>query len=109
MRNIISLLIATCLLCSPAWAGAEKCILPEPDHRAEDTSPPSIKGKITSVHESRSGDLEVYIGASNKPQKVRIDDQTKIFTVYGGHVQQGELIPGLTVSVWFIAAVILPE
>lgn len=85
------------LLSLSGWVlGADQCILPVADGGELDPVPASIKGIIASVTES---ELTVE---GREPLKIRLNEKTEMFTVYGGAVDPEELKPGLHAFIWFL-------
>jgi len=90
-------LIATQIACAH---GAY--VLPVADGGAREPSPPSIEGRIAQVdHGNVAIDLQELAGKPAKQVTIRVDQDTEIFTVYGGYVSLSELAPGQRVRVWF--------
>jgi hypothetical protein len=75
---------------------ADECNLPTPDGTVTNPSPPSVQGVITKASPGK-------ITVSNKNEKniITYENETKLFTVYGGIVFAREIMVGQHVLVWY--------
>ena len=91
------ILIATQIACAH---GAY--VLPVADGGAREPSPPSIEGRIAQIDCGNVAiDLQEMAGTPAKQVTIQLDQDTQLFTVYGGYVSPSELAPGQRVRVWF--------
>ena len=90
-------LLAVFLLSAPTLAIAGKCVLPVADGGDREPSPASLRGRIVDVApgrivvESRDGNRRV----------VQLTQQSGLWTVYGGGVDEADLRPGQHTRIWF--------
>jgi len=99
------LLVATLIAFISAkvvYADTAKYVLPNSDYNKETPSPACIDGVVMEVH---ANSLLVN-GKSNIGDKsivrVKIDNRTSIFTVYGGLVFAHEIQKGIKLRVWYL-------
>ena len=88
------------ILTLSAIAGENKYILPNADYNAETPSEACFSGAITKIEK---GSITVS-GTENideKSFKIIINEETEIFTVYGGYVSPEQLKNGIKLKVWF--------
>lgn len=107
--KLVNVFLITCITLnlSSIVFGADdlKCVLPSPDGGGPEPSPPSVKGKIVCVE---PGIIQVETEPARAKQKelrhvrIRVNDQTKIFTFFGGYVAQNELAVRQQAHIWYV-------
>jgi len=79
-------------------------VLPVADGQGPTPSKPSFRGEIVKV---TLGLVTVRGETEPKQSEFRVNDQTQLFTVYGGFVSKQELAVGLKANVWYVGCDIL--
>ena len=79
---------------SPIWA--TDCVLPAADGGRENSSSPSIIGRIQAMR----GHSVVIRTAQGVSYTVGIEPSTELFTAYGGGFEFSELASGQYASIW---------
>ena len=96
MKRFIAIAVFSFLFYGQTSAGTSACVLPVADGGDVESSPPSAQGVIANV----SHDQIVLNGQKSKP--IRLEKETKLFTVYGGFVEAKDIKVGQHVFVWFV-------
>lgn len=97
MPHRLSCVVIALLLSSVSLPIAAACVLPVPDGGNIEPSPASLVGEITSV-----APAELVVRAANGAvTRVSMSDETGIWTVYGGWMEEAELRPGQHALIWF--------
>lgn len=87
------------LLILPAHANQQKCRYPTADGAEENPSPPSVVGTTISVSRQT---IVVSEDETKRKIKIKIDNDTLMFTEFGGMVKKNELKKGHHLSVWYV-------
>jgi hypothetical protein len=74
----------------------EPYVLPTADGDGPTPSRPTLEGRISII----SADRIRVTPQSGEPSVYRLTSDTKLFTVYGGHLDAAELLVGQHVRVW---------
>jgi hypothetical protein len=103
MKFITQILLTVFLTISvlPAIAGEKKYALPNADYNAETPSEPCFTGTIIRVEKGRIFVSGVDNLGRNDTSEILIEENTSIFTVYGGYVSPDQLEKGIKLKVWF--------
>lgn len=96
MVHRFSLAVAA-FLCAMPFQAAADCVLPVPDGGDIEPSTPSLVGVISSVV---PGGLVVRTSLGTLTH-VLLNDQTGLWTVYGGGVDAAQLRQGQHALIWF--------
>ena len=89
--------VAAFLFSAVSFPIAAACVLPIPDGGDTEPSPASLVGVITRV---ATAGLVVRT-ANGALTRVSLRDETGIWTVYGGPIEDAELRPGQHALIWF--------
>jgi len=100
MIKLKSGLIYVLLVFSPAIQ-AGQYILPEPDYRPDNVAKPCLTGIIVSVEKEFITMREDGSKTAQNTIKIKIGKETSVFTVYGGFVMKGQLLPKQKLKVWY--------
>ena len=103
MKFITQILLTVFLTISvvPAIAGEKKYVLPNADYNAETPSEACFTGTIIRVEKRKIFVSGVDNLGRNDTLEILIDEDTSIFTVYGGYVSPDQLKKGINLKVWF--------
>lgn len=94
MRRL--LLLVVLMPVGVAGAAGPRCVLPDPDGKVQEPSPASLAGVILRVELPRV----LIRTADEHVVSVLIEKDTKLFTSYGGGLDDTQLGPGQSASVW---------
>ena len=75
------------------------CVLPVPDGAGAKPSPANLQGRITRID---NGGVVIAQAKTEEIVRVLLPTNSKVFSAFGGDASPSELIPGQTVSVWFL-------
>jgi hypothetical protein len=101
-ERIVKVLLASMLLTmsiAALAAGKSACVLPVPDGQGPTSSEPSFRGEIVKVD---SGLVTVKVEPGSEHIEFRVNDNTQLFTAYGGFVSKEELVVGPMTRVWYV-------
>jgi len=91
-------LAGTCLL----GLGCARYVLPAGDVCLPGTAPPSIEGRILAVT-SATISIKPNAEVEAAPVIVAVQNETQLFTAFGGYVDREELRVGQYVWVWYVS------
>jgi hypothetical protein len=97
--RIIAAILLSFLVVLPASAKHDKCVYPVADSDDTTPSPPSVVGTIVAT----TGEIMIVKpDKGTKSKKIKIDNNTETFTVFGGIVEKNEIMKGQYVYVWYV-------
>ena len=97
--KFISQILFAVLLATSALPG--KYVLPNADYNAETPSESCFIGTIIRAEKRKIFVSGVDNSGRNDILEIVIEEDTSIFTVYGGYVSSDELKKGIKLKVWF--------
>ena len=89
-------LLWVALTLAPAPPATASCVLPVADGDAKSPSQPNIEGLIAAA----KGSLVEVDSKEKVRHPLLLDERTRMFTLYGGFIGVGELVPGQVVRIW---------